>query len=285
MDKFHDNANKYVEEIVLKVRDLDKSHSFYKNIMGFKVLKKEDDKIVFSIDGSKPIVTLVSFDNIIKKTPKRTGLYHYALLLPNRYYLGLFIKNLQEKSYPITGASNHGVSEEIYLKDPDDNGIEVYSDFDSSEWNQENDQIKMVTKPLDYETLVAKTDDNKWEEMPLETIIGHIHLHVDDLLKAKEFYVEGLGLNVVQKLRDSALFLSTGGYHHHIAVNTWNGVGVEPLPDNSAGMKYFSLHFPNDKSRIKSIERIKNLGYKIIKRQNGIFVNDPANNVIKLVID
>lgn len=285
MSGFHQNENIYVDEIVLKTKDINKSRRFYKNIMGLKELKKEDNKVVFSINGSKPILTLITSDNIKSKIPKRTGLYHYALLLPNRYYLGLFIKNLQDKSYPITGASDHGVSEAIYFKDPDDNGIEVYSDFDSSEWNKENDQIKMVTRSLDYEELINKTGKDKWEGIPKETIIGHIHLHVDDLLKAKEFYVKGLGLNVMQKLRDSALFLSTGGYHHHIALNTWNGVGVDSLPKNSAGMKYFSIHFPDDRSRNESIEKIRKLGYEINRKQNNIFVKDPANNVIKLVID
>ncbi|MGM0446052.1 MAG: VOC family protein [Bacillota bacterium] len=284
MDEFHDNANKYVKEIVLKVRDLKKSYYFYKNIMGFEVLKEENNKVLLTVDGSTPIVTLIHFDDTVKKIPKRTGLYHYALLLPSRYYLGLFIKNLQEMNYPIAGASDHGVSEAVYLKDPDDNGIEVYSDFKSSEWNRENGKIEMITRPLDYESLLDMTDDNKWKGMPSKTIIGHIHLHVDDLLKAKEFYVQGLGLNVVQQVGDSVLFLSTGGYHHHIAINTWNGVGIDPLPENSAGMKYFSIHFPNEKSRIKSIKRLKNLGYKIIKEKDNIYIKDPAQNLLKLVI-
>ena len=239
MDEFHDNTNKYVKEIVLKVKDLKKSYDFYKNIMGFEVLKEEDNKVLLTVDGTTPIITLISSNDIIRKIQNRTGLYHYALLLPSRYHLGLFIKNMQEKNYPITGGSDHGVSEAVYLKDPDDNGVEVYSDFESSEWNRENGQIKMITRPLDYESLLDKTDDNKWKGMPSNTIIGHIHLHVDDLLKAKEFYAQGLGLDIVQQAGDSALFLSTGGYHHHIAINTWNGVGIDSLPENSAGMKYF----------------------------------------------
>ncbi|SIQ68236.1 VOC family protein [Halanaerobium kushneri] len=284
MKEFHKQKNKYVKQIVLKVRDLNKSLDFYQKILGFDVLEKTANKVLLTADGSTPIITLTSYANIIKKLPKRKGLYHFAILLPERFQLGLFIKNLRENNYEITGGTDHGVSEAIYLKDPDDNGIEVYSDLDSSEWNRKNGQIEMITDPLDYEDILDEAGDRVWDGIPKKAKIGHIHLHVGNLEKAEEFYVQGLGFNLIQKMGRSALFLSTGGYHHHIGLNTWNGVGADPQPENAAGMSYYIIKFPDQKTINESIENLKKLGYKIIEKENDIFTEDPAGNFIKLVI-
>ncbi|SIR18786.1 VOC family protein [Halanaerobium kushneri] len=285
MKKFHDKPNRYVGEIVLRVKDLNKSLDFYKNVMGFDILEVQEEKAILTADGLTPIVTLIYSEDIIKKISRKTGLYHFAILLPDRFQLGLFLKNLDENNYPITGGADHGVSEAIYLKDPDDNGIEVYSDFDSSDWRRRNEKIEMVTDPLDYMSLLAEIGDNKWTGMPKETKIGHIHLHVNDLAEAEQFYVKALGFDIIQKMGGSALFLSTGGYHHHIGLNTWNGVGADPLPENSAGMEYYTIKFPGEKSRNESIKNLKKLGYKVVEKGNNIFTEDPAGNSIKIVVD
>ncbi|RCW52380.1 VOC family protein [Halanaerobium sp. ST460_2HS_T2] len=285
MKNFHDKPNKYVDQISLRVRDLEESLEFYTEIMGFKILEEKKNKVRLSVNNSTPIVTLVYSEDIIEKIPNRTGLYHYAMLMPKRYQLGTFLKNLREKNYDITGGADHGVSEAIYIKDPDGNGIEIYSDYKSSEWPQSNGQIEMITDPLDYKELLSETGDKKWNGMPEKAKIGHIHLHVSDLEKSEKFYVQGLGFNIIQKLGGSALFLSTGGYHHHIGLNTWNGVGAAPLPENAAGMEYYTIKFPDQESRSESIENLKQLGYQVREEDNDIFTEDPAANSIKLDID
>src|SRR5690554_2420981 len=204
MKRFHKKPNRFVTQVTLRVQDLEKSSGFYKHIMGFNILEEKEDVVVLTVDELTPILTLIQPKSPKPKIPRRTGLYHFALLLPNRIQLGLFLKNLRENNYPIIGGSNHGVSEAIYLQDPDNNGIEVYADMDVSSWQWKDKEIEMVTEPLDYGSLLAETHDNIWTGMSKETIIGHIHLPVGDLDSAKRFYVEGMGFDVVMEISGSA---------------------------------------------------------------------------------
>lgn len=282
MTNFHDKPSLFANHIVLKVMDINRSIKFYSNIMGFSLLRKDDKKASLTADGFTSIVTLIQPDDVIPKLPKRTGLYHFAVLLPSRYHLGLFIKNIKNEWYPVIGASNHGVSEAIYLEDPDGNGIEVYRDVEEAEWDRDGDKIQMVTLPLNYDEIIEESGQDKWNNAPLDTIIGHIHLHVADLDKAREFYTDGLGFDLTMEAGRSAIFLSTGDYHHHIGLNVWNGRDAESPPDNSVGMKYYTLQFPDEESRQKSIDKLAELGYDAFKEEGNIFVKDPSNNLIEL---
>jgi catechol 2,3-dioxygenase len=284
MKSYHSKPNIYVNEIVLKVSDLDRSIKFYTEIMGFSILKVQDREVVFTADGFNPIITIIELEDAIPKPPRRTGLYHFAILLPSRYYLGLFLKNLKDKWYPIIGGANHGVSEAVYLEDPDDNGIEVYRDIEPSKWDKRGDRINMVTEPLDYDEIIAETGDDKWNKTPLTTIIGHIHLHVGDLEKAKDFYMQGLGFDLIMEAGNSAIFLSSGGYHHHIGLNIWNGRNAPPLPADSVGMKYYTIHFPDEKAREERIKKLEDLRYEVIKENEDIFAKDPSENLIKFAL-
>lgn len=284
MSKYHMSPNIYVNEIMLKVVDIKKSKEFYTNIMGFKILKEDEKRVVFSADGKNPIVTIVEPENPIPKPPRRTGLYHFAILLPSRKDLGLLLNHFKENNYPIVGGAYHGVSEAVYLQDVDNNGIEVYRDLDDSLWDRENGEIRMVTEPLNYKEIMELAEGEKWHGIPEGTIIGHIHLHVSDLDEAKRFYCDGLGFNLITSMGDSAIFLSSGGYHHHIGLNTWQGKGALPLPENSAGMKYFSLVFPNEEIRGEKIKNLRELGYEVIENAEGIFVKDSSENLIKLAV-
>lgn len=284
MSRFHNKDNIFVNQIQLKVVDIEKSIKFYTNIMGFKVLNRKEKEVSLAADGINPIVTIIEPYNVIPKLPRRTGLYHFALLLPSRFHLGLFLKHLRDAEYPIIGGSHHGVSEAIYLEDPDENGIEVYGDIDSKEWRRNGNQVNMVTDPLDFEGIIEEAGEEKWVGIPKETIIGHIHLHVRDLDEAKRFYCDGLGFDLVMKMANSALFISSGGYHHHIGLNIWNGKNAQPLPDNAAGMKYYTLVFPDKCIRENTINNLKDLGYEVIEENNDIFTKDPSSNLIKLII-
>lgn len=284
MSRFHTREIIHPTEIVLKIEDIDRSKEFYQRIMGFKILEDKGKEVILTADGSTPIITLIQPNEVIPKLPRRTGLYHFAILLPDRIQLGLFLKQISERGYPIIGGSNHGVSEAIYLEDPDDNGIEVYADTNVKTWKWEQDRINMTTLPLDYKEIVADTGDLKWQGTPKNTIIGHIHLHVADLNEAKRFYIDGLGFDLVMDIPNSALFLSSGGYHHHLGLNIWNGKGARPLPDNSTGMKYYNIRFSSEEIRRNKINRLKELNYEVFEEETGIFIKDPSNNLIKLVI-
>lgn len=284
MYRFHTKENIYVTEIALKVQDITRAIGFYTNILGFKILEEKEEEVILTVDGSTPIIRLISSKDIIPKIPRRTGLYHFAILLPDNIQLGLFLKHIRDKAYPIIGGSNHGVSEAIYLEDPDDNGIEIYADLPSDLWRRNNDKIEMVTLPLDYNTLIEKTGDAQWKGMPSNAIIGHIHLHVADLEESKKFYIDGMGLDLVMEMPNSAVFLSSAGYHHHIAFNIWNGKGAEALPDNSVGMKYYTVKLPNEETRHDIVNNLENLGYNVFMESDNIFVKDPSNNLIKLLV-
>lgn len=282
MNKFHDN-NIFVREIRLKVLDIEKSKEFYTKIMGFKVLESNKKEITFTTDGINSILSITQPKDVVPKLPRRTGIYHFALLLPSRKDLGLFLKHIRDNDYPIIGGSNHGVSEAVYLQDPDDNGIEVYSDIDSSLWKWKENQISMVSDPLDYKGIIDETGESKWSGIPKDTIIGHIHLHVGDLEKAKDFYCNGLGFDLVMNMANSALFLSSAGYHHHIGLNIWNGINAPSLPDNSVGMEYYTLVFPDETTRENKINNLKHMGYDVFNKNSLIFTKDPSNNLVQLI--
>ncbi len=281
MSKYHKSPNIFATEVVLKVRDLERSIEFYKSIIGLKALYKKENEVVMTVDGINPIVTLIKLDNIVPKVHRRTGLYHFAILLPSRKDLGKFINNLRDKSYPIVGGAYHGVSEAIYLQDPEDNGIEVYIDTPDDTWERTKNGVNMVTEPIDYRGLMELASDEEWEGAPEGTIIGHMHLHVADLDESLKFY-NLLGFQLVQAIRNQAYFLSTGGYHHHIGFNIWNGKGAPPPPEDSAGMKYFTLKFPDEDTRKERINKLKVAGYEVIETYNEIYVKDPSKNLIKL---
>src|SRR5690554_2414915 len=170
MKEYHRDPNCYVTQVVLRVEDLERTKEFYRKIMGFQIIEKSKREVALSADGIHPLIILVQPEGVIPKLPRRTGLYHYALLLPSRFQLGLFLKNVRDHGYPIIGGSNHGVSEAIYLQDPDDNGIEVYSDMGPSRWSRNEGGIEMTTLPLDYSNLLEITKEVRWEGMPDGTI-------------------------------------------------------------------------------------------------------------------
>jgi catechol 2,3-dioxygenase len=284
MSSFHEKPNKFINHITLKVENINHSKEFYQKILGFDILSENNKEIILTVDGSTPLITLIQPENIIAKLPRKTGLYHFAILVPSRLDLGLFLKNIRDNKYPLIGGSNHGVSQAIYLENPDNNGIEIYTDTDASTWNWESSNVNMTNKPLDFDGLLDEVGAKSWDGLPLKTIIGHIHLHVADLIQSEKFYKEGLGYNLVSSITNQALFFSSGGYHHHIAINIWNGKGSSPLAENSAGMKHYSIVFPNVEERKRIIDNLNELGYKVMEENDAFFTEDPSGNRIKLVV-
>lgn len=279
---FHGEPAIYVGEVTIRVQDLKRSAAFYKEVLGFDVLSETAGSVRMTADGKKPLLTIDQPEGIQPKERMTTGLYHFAVLLPERSDLAAFVKHLSDHNIPF-GASDHLVSEAIYLNDPDGNGIEVYIDRSSSKWIWEKGNVLMAVDPLDFEDLLGDTED-AWKRLPEETVMGHIHLHVAELERTEDFYIKGLGFDVVSRFGDQALFISTEHYHHHIGLNTWNGAGAPKPKENTAGLNWFSLVFPSEEKRNEVIAKVKLLGFEV-EEENGVYITeDPSGNRIHLKI-
>ncbi|MFY0782737.1 VOC family protein [Peribacillus simplex] len=281
MKNFHQKPVTFVGEVSINVLDLDKAITFYQDIIGLQVLKRNERQAVLTTDGKTPLLTLEQPADVIPKEGRTTGLYHFALLLPTRADLSIFLRHLLQTKYPF-GAADHEVSEALYITDPDGNGIEVYSDRPSTDWKWANGEVAMGTDPLDGNDLLEESN-GEWSVMPAGTLMGHIHLHVSDLRNTEEFYMQGLGFTVVNRYA-GALFTSTGGYHHHIGLNIWNGVGAPAPKENSVGLNWYTLVFANDEARDKVMERLKGIGAVVTEKEEFYVVTDPSGNEIHLVV-
>ena len=278
---FHKAPIIYTGEVHLNVLDLDRSIRFYKEIIGFKILKEESNKAVLTVDGKTPLLIIEQPKNVTPKEPQRTGLYHYALLLPERADLGMIIKHFVKNKIAI-GASDHKVSEALYLSDPDGNGIEIYTDRDPSEWGWENGEVTMSTDPLDGESVVASSEGKQWDGLPEGTVMGHVHLHVAHLPETETFY-NALGFEVVTNY-PQALFMSNGKYHHHIGLNTWSGEGAAQPSVASVGLQWYTLLYPDEVVLTEAIAKIKELGATVESLADGYLAKDPSGNRIVLRI-
>ncbi|WP_066308855.1 VOC family protein [Bacillus sp. FJAT-29814] len=281
MEKFHQAPNVYVGEVNIKVKNLEYSLAFYQNIIGLKILEKSERRAVLTTDGKTALISLVQPVDVTAKPQRTSGLYHFAILLPSRADLSVFLRHLLQTGYPL-GAADHYVSEALYLNDPDGNGIEVYRDRPSSEWTWKGNLVEMATEQLDAEGILAESNA-EWTGLPAGTIMGHLHLHVGDLKKAEEFYTKGLGFEVVSYYPQAA-FLSTGGYHHHIAINTWQGVGAPTPPKNSVGLNWSTLVFPNHEAREEVIDRLGKMGVNVSAEEDYFVTSDPSGNEYRLII-
>lgn len=283
--KFFQKPTIYVGEVNINVTNLERSLEFYRDFMGLKVLEQTDKKAVLTVDGKTGMLTLIQPENAQSKERRTTGLYHFAILLPTRADLGSFLKHLiQTKNRQIQlGAADHLVSEALYFNDPDGNGIEIACDRPSSQWEWNGDQVNMATVQLDAEGLLAEAD-HEWNGMPVDTLMGHIHLHVSYIEETEKFYTEALGFDIVTRF-PGALFASTNGYHHHIGLNIWNGTGAKAPAKESAGLNWFSLVFPNQAKREEAMVRIEKVGSTVVKEGDDFIIEDPSGNKIKLVVE
>ncbi|GEN55150.1 VOC family protein [Halobacillus faecis] len=280
---FHEKENTHVTQVTLKVVDMKRSLEFYSSIIGFQIWKRSSDTVYLSAGEEKPLLVLEEDKDVNPPNRKATGLYHFALLLPEKADLADLVKHLIRNNIQVASA-DHLVSEAIYFADPDGNGMEVYIDRPSSLWEWSGSEVKMTVDPLDFEVLFRFETNTGWMGVPDRTVMGHIHLHVADLEKAKQFYCEGLGFDVVSRLGDEALFISTANYHHHIGLNTWKGADAPPAGGQEAGLKWFDIHFPHDHSRKEAMDRIRRMGGDVAEHERVIYTIDPSKNRIRLLV-
>jgi catechol 2,3-dioxygenase len=206
-------------------------------------------------------------------------LFHLALLVPTRADLARALRRLAATGWRLSGASDHLVSEALYLSDPEGNGIELYRDRPRDEWPVAGGVLRMDTLPLDLGSLLSE-DDGAHDGMAAGTVLGHVHLQVADLASAEAFWVGALGFDVTVRGYPGALFASVGGYHHHVGMNTWAGVGAQRPPTGARGLVRFELVLPDEAAVESASERLASSGASIELRDAGVLATDPSGNAV-----
>jgi catechol 2,3-dioxygenase len=264
----------------LTISDLGRSVRFYESHVGF-VLHRREERTAWLGAGRADLLVL-SQSETAPRVRGATGLYHFAILVPSRADLARALRRLVDADTVMQGAADHGVSEALYLADPDGNGIEIYRDRARTEWPSVAGQLRMGADPLDLDGLLAEARSGNGAGLAAGTVIGHVHLHVSRLAEAERFYVDVLGLDLMQRYGPSALFVSAGGYHHHIGLNTWAGVGAPPPPPGAIGLRHFDVLLPDAAALLDVERRLTAAAVPIEPAADGFIVRDPSNNAIHL---
>jgi len=271
----------HVGGVRLQVSDLARSRAYYLDVLGLHELAATHDTVQLGAAGAAtPLVTLHAVPGT---TPARRrgsfGLFHFAILLPDRASLGRFLAHLAARGER-AGMSDHLVSEALYLSDPDGLGIEVYADRKRETWQYADGQLVMATEPLDAHAVVAAGGDTPWTGMPAGTVMGHVHLHVGDLEAADRFYRHALGLDLTTWGYPGALFFSAGGYHHHLGTNTW-APGPAPAADQ-AQLVEWTLVVPTPADAVAIGARLAAAGAPTVMQGEQAVVSDPWGTRLRI---
>ena len=227
-----------IAAVHLAVGDLPRSADFYERVLGLPLRANDDERALLGPDGERPALELTRLQDAGAAPQHSTGLFHVAWLHPSRAELARTIRRIAAARWPFEGAADHGVSEALYLSDPDGLGIEIYVDRPRELWQRPADGrgVSMVTLPLDLDDLLAQWEQDPTAAVDAATKIGHVHLKVSDVARASAFYRDALGFEP-QAQMPSAAFLSAGGYHHHVGLNSWQSRGGEPSPATAPGLR------------------------------------------------
>jgi catechol 2,3-dioxygenase len=264
----------YIDQSHLVVKDLAAVSGFYQKMLGLSVLEKTASGEVLGVAGL-PLLTLTTDSNAREAPRNAAGLFHTAFLVPNRTELARWLRHAAQNNVTLEGASDHVVSEAIYLSDPEGNGIEIYADRPHEGWKFHPDgMVEMATLRLDLQTLYNSAPDDAWTGMADGTAIGHIHLQVGDIPQADAFYRDVLGLKVMARY-PSASFFASGGYHHHLAANIWNSRGAGMRADHMTGLSDYKIRFNDKETLDKAVLKLDELEIKSEKRDGGVFLRDP----------
>jgi len=276
----------HIGAVHLTVEDLERSLIFYRQQLGFGDVWRRDGSAGLGV-GERVLLVLHGSEDA-PRPHRTTGLYHFAILVPSRLELARSMRHFADMGTRMQGFSDHQVSEALYLKDPDGIGIEVYRDRPRDAWHLTGGRLQMTIDPLDVEGLLreadadAKASGQSWSGLAPGTTIGHVHLHVSFIEDSEQFYREVLGFDLMQRYGESASFLSAGGYHHHIAVNVWSGVGAPHPPPGAIGLKHFEVVLPDSAALADVARRINAAGLAADVAEDIVRVSDPSGNAIAL---
>lgn len=273
----------HLGRVRLQVADLERSVAFYENVLGLRTLRRTGETVSLGPHGEDREIVHLRQLRSARPVPRRglLGLYHFAILLPNRAALGRFLAHLAEISH-YAGMADHFVSEALYLTDPDGLGIEVYADRPRDAWRYDERQLFMTTDHLKVDDLIGAAKGERWTGMPPGTVLGHVHLYVADIGQAEAFYHDALGFDKVVWSYPGALFMSAGGYHHHLGTNTW-ARGAPPASDADARLLEWEIAVPTRADAKAAAEHVRGKGYPA-KEENGEWIlTDPWGTNLRLV--
>jgi catechol 2,3-dioxygenase len=273
----------HVGRVRLQVADLERSVAYYETVIGFRVISRENGVAKLGPRGPDTVLLELHEKPGVRTVARRghIGLYHFAILLPDRASLGRFVAHLAELGQ-YAGMADHLVSEAVYLTDPDGLGIEVYADRPRATWRVDGNQLAMASDPLNVPDLVAAGAGQKWDGAPPGTIIGHVHLYVRDLGQASAFYHSGLGLDKMVWGYPGALFLSAGGYHHHLGTNTWAAGAPLATPDD-ARLVEWEVVVPQASDVAAAAKSLENAGFDVTLEGDTASARDPWGIQLRLV--
>ena len=267
-----------VGPVHLAVTDLDRSVAFYQDAIGLRQQRREDSEAALGAGGEDLLV--LHEESGARPAGRHAGLYHFALLHPSRTELARAVARLAVTRTPIDGASFHGISEAIYLPDPDGNGIELAADLPRDEWPEQWD---VRPQPLDLRELFGLVEgEEPQRHADPGLVVGHLHLHVGDIEQGLAFYRDLIGFDVIT-LMPSAAFVSAGGYHHHLGFNTWRGQGAPPAPPDTVGLREWTVVLPEAADVAAVQERLEAAGAPVEDGGDGSFLTrDPWGNALRV---
>mgnify|MGYP001451748500 CR=1 FL=1 len=270
--------------VCLTVADLDRSCRFYEDVIGLRVVERDGAEASLGA-GGEPLLVLRELPGA-RSMPHAAGLFHVALLLPEREDLAAWLAHAIRSRVALDGASDHFVSEALYLRDPDGHGIEIYADRPRDLW-EGHVAATMTTSPLDLGGLLSLVDERpeRYDAMPAGTVVGHVHLQVANIQATIEFYRDVLGFGLMAEIMGTAAFFGAGGYHHQLAGNTWNSAGRAPAPDDAAALQYLTIVLPTQEALGDLLARVDHHGVEREQDAGGVLVRDPSGNGLLLVVD
>jgi catechol 2,3-dioxygenase len=264
----------HIGAIGLKVRDLAHLAGFYRDALGLAVLERGNDRATLGA-GGVPLVELEHHPDAKPDDPRTAGLYHTAFLMPTRADLARWVLHVARNKVPLTGASDHAVSEAFYLDDPEGNGIEVYGDRPAESWQWTGNDLKITTDPLDIDDILREVPPTAaYPGAPDGLRIGHVHLRVGDVARAEAFYRDALGLDVTRR-RHGASFMSSGRYHHHLAGNVWHSASAGRRDEARAGLSWFAFEAADAAAFDAAKARLAQTGIELRATPTGVEVDDP----------
>ncbi len=262
----------------LTVADLDRARSFYRGALGLAELATGDGIVRLGPPAGPALVELENRPDAPERPRRSTGLFHLAVLVPGRAELARALRRVLDAGASFTGASDHLVSEALYLDDPEGNGIEIYRDRPRAEWEREGGELRMATLPLDVEGVVGEMPAGPDEGMPEGTTMGHVHLQVRDIPEAEAFWSGVLGFDPTVRGYPGALFVSAGGYHHHVGLNTWGTAGAPPPPEGARGLRRLEVVVPGAAELDRIEDRARAAGAAVVRDEEGVGLRDPSGN-------